>query len=67
MERKLETELLRKQVDGKVEFTSFESKEMNLKIELENLAAGNIDIALTPLRWFCKLRIKLFKRQPMKF
>jgi cytochrome c-type biogenesis protein CcmF len=47
--KKTETELLRKQVDGKVEFTSFESKEMNLKIELENLAAGTIDIALTPL------------------
>jgi cytochrome c-type biogenesis protein CcmF len=46
---KTETELLRKQVDGKVEFTSFESKEMNLKIELENLAAGNIDIVITPL------------------
>lgn len=47
--KKTETELLRKQTDGKVEFTSFESKEMNLKIELENLAAGNIDIAVTPL------------------
>lgn len=43
-----ETELLRKQVDGKVEFTSFESEEMNLKIELENLSAGTIDIALMP-------------------
>jgi cytochrome c-type biogenesis protein CcmF len=47
--KKTEMELLRKQVDGKVEFTSFESKEMNLKIELENLAAGNIDIVITPL------------------
>jgi len=47
--KKIETELLRKQTDGKVEFTSFESKELNIKIVLENLAAGNIDIAVTPL------------------
>ena len=47
--KKTETELLRKQTDGKVEFTSFESKEMNLKIELENLSAGVIDIALSAL------------------
>ncbi|HSW53548.1 MAG TPA: cytochrome c-type biogenesis CcmF C-terminal domain-containing protein [Ignavibacteriaceae bacterium] len=47
--KKTETELLRKQTDGKVEFTSFESKEMNLKIEMENLSAGIIDIALSAL------------------
>ncbi len=47
--KKTETELLRKQTDGKVEFTSFESKEMNLKIDLENLAAGVIDIAFSTL------------------
>jgi len=47
--KKIETELIRKVTGGQVEFTSFESKEMNLKIELENLAAGNIDIAVTPL------------------
>jgi len=47
--KKTETELLRKQIDGKVEFTSFESKEMNLKIEMENLSAGVIDIALSAL------------------
>jgi len=47
--KKTETELLRKQTDGKVEFTFFESKEMNLKIELENLAAGVIDIAFSNL------------------
>jgi cytochrome c-type biogenesis protein CcmF len=47
--KKTETELLRKQTDGKVEFTSFESKEMNLKINLENLAAGVIDIAFSTL------------------
>jgi len=33
----------------KVEFTSFESKEMNLKIGLENLSAGVIDLALSAL------------------
>jgi cytochrome c-type biogenesis protein CcmF len=47
--KKTETELLRKQISGQVEFTSFESKEMNLKIELENLSAGVIDIALSAL------------------
>jgi cytochrome c-type biogenesis protein CcmF len=47
--KKIETELLRKKIGEQIEFTSFESKEMNLKIELENLAAGNIDIAVTPL------------------
>ncbi len=47
--KKTETELLRKQTDGKVEFTSFESKEMNLKIEMENLSAGVIEIALSAL------------------
>ena len=47
--KKTETELLRKKVGEQIEFTSFESEEMNLKIELENLAAGNIDIAVTPL------------------
>ncbi len=46
--KKLETELLRKQIDGNVEFTSFESEELNLRIQLENLAAGKIDIAVTP-------------------
>ena len=47
--KKIETELLRKKVGEQIEFTSFESEEMNLKIELENLAAENIDIAVTPL------------------
>ena len=47
--KKTETELLRKQIDGKVEFTSFESKEMNLKIDLENLSAGVIEIAFSNL------------------
>ncbi len=47
--KKTETELLRKQIDGKIEFTSFESKEMNLKIDLENLSAGVIEIAFSSL------------------
>jgi cytochrome c-type biogenesis protein CcmF len=47
--KKTEIELLRKQIDGKIQFTSFESKEMNLKIDLENLAAGVIDIAFSTL------------------
>ncbi|MDH3269351.1 MAG: cytochrome C biogenesis protein, partial [Ignavibacteria bacterium] len=47
--KKTETELLRKQTDGKIEFTSFESKELNLKIDLENLAAGVIEIAFSSL------------------
>jgi cytochrome c-type biogenesis protein CcmF len=47
--KKMETELLRKKVGEQIEFTSFKSEEMNLKIELENLAAGVIDIAVTPL------------------
>jgi cytochrome c-type biogenesis protein CcmF len=47
--KKTETELLRKQTDGKIEFTSFESKELNLKIDLENLSAGVIEIALSSL------------------
>ena len=47
--KKIETELLRKQIDGKAEFTSFESKEMNLKIELENLSAGVIHLGVSSL------------------
>ena len=47
--KKVETELIRKQTSGRVEFTSFESEEMNLKINLENLSAGVIDIALSSL------------------
>lgn len=47
--KKVETELIRKLTNGQVEFTSFESKDMNLKIELENLSAGNIDIAVSSL------------------
>ncbi|MGB5529890.1 MAG: cytochrome c-type biogenesis CcmF C-terminal domain-containing protein, partial [Ignavibacteriaceae bacterium] len=47
--KKTETELLRKKVGEQIEFTSFESEEMNLKIELEILTADVIDIALSSL------------------
>lgn len=42
-----EVELFRKSVSGNVEFTSFSSDEMNLKIDLINLTAGNVEIALS--------------------
>jgi len=42
-----EVELLRKSVSGKVEFTSFISEEMNLKIDLINLTAGNVELGLS--------------------
>ncbi|MBT8380627.1 MAG: cytochrome c biogenesis protein CcsA [Ignavibacteria bacterium] len=44
-----EVELVRKVTGGEVSFSSFESEKMNLKIELENLTAGNVEIALSPL------------------
>jgi len=44
---KTETELFRKVKSGEVEFTSYQSKEMNLKIDLINLTAGNVEIALS--------------------
>jgi cytochrome c-type biogenesis protein CcmF len=42
-----EIELIRKVTGGEVSFSSFESEEMNLKIGLENLTAGNVEIALS--------------------
>jgi cytochrome c-type biogenesis protein CcmF len=44
-----EIELLRKQISGKIEFTSFESKEFDIKIKLANLTADNVDIALSKM------------------
>ncbi|MCZ6702904.1 MAG: cytochrome c biogenesis protein CcsA, partial [Ignavibacteria bacterium] len=41
-----ETELLRKQVNGNVEFTSYSSEEFDLKIDLVNLSASNIEISI---------------------
>jgi cytochrome c-type biogenesis protein CcmF len=45
--KKIETELQRKVTGGEVEFTSFESEDLNLKIGLENLTAGNVEISLS--------------------
>ncbi len=42
-----EIELLRKQISGKVEFTSFASEELDIKIKLVKLTAVNVEIALS--------------------
>jgi cytochrome c-type biogenesis protein CcmF len=42
-----EIELVRKVTGGEISFSSFESEELNLKIGLENLTAGNVEIALS--------------------
>jgi len=47
--KKEEIELLRKVTSGDVEFTSFSSEEMNLKIDLVNLTAGNVEIEVSDL------------------
>ena len=44
-----EIELLRKQVSGKIEFTSFASDEFDIKIKLANLTADNVEIALSKM------------------
>jgi len=44
-----EIELLRKQISGKVEFTSFASEELDIKIKLVKLTADNIEIALSKM------------------
>jgi len=44
-----EIELLRKQISGKVEFTSFASEEFDIKIKLVKLTADNIEIALSKI------------------
>jgi cytochrome c biogenesis factor len=44
-----EFELKRKSIGGKLEFTSESFKDLNLKVELLNLQAGKIDIALSSL------------------
>jgi len=46
---KKEFELKRKSISGKTEFTSESIKELNIKIDLLNLLAGKIDIALSAL------------------
>jgi cytochrome c-type biogenesis protein CcmF len=47
--KKIETELLRKKVGEQIEFTSFKSEEMNLKLDLESLTSSVIDIAISAL------------------
>ncbi len=42
--KKDEVELLRKQSGGGVEFTAYESKELNLKLQLVNLSATGIEV-----------------------
>ena len=44
-----EVELIRKVESGKVSFSSFESEELNVRIDLENLTADNVEIALSTL------------------
>lgn len=44
-----EIELLRKQISGKIEFTSFASNEFDIKIQLANLTADNVEIALSKM------------------
>lgn len=44
-----EIELLRKQVSGEVEFTSFASEEFDIKIKLANLTASKIEITLSKM------------------
>lgn len=39
-----EVELLRKQSGGEVEFTAYESKDLNLKLQLANLSASGIEL-----------------------
>ena len=39
-----EVELLRKQSGGDVEFTAYESKDLNLKLQLANLSASGIEL-----------------------
>ncbi|AFH50789.1 Cytochrome c-type biogenesis protein F [Ignavibacterium album JCM 16511] len=42
--KKDEVELLRKQSGGEVEFTAYESKDLNLKLQLANLSATGIEL-----------------------
>ncbi|MEJ5262099.1 MAG: cytochrome c-type biogenesis CcmF C-terminal domain-containing protein [Ignavibacterium sp.] len=42
--KKEEVELLRKQNGGEVEFTAYESKDLNLKLQLTNLSATGIEL-----------------------
>jgi cytochrome c-type biogenesis protein CcmF len=44
-----EIELLRKQISGKIEFTSFASEEFDINMKLVNLTANNVEIALSKM------------------
>lgn len=44
-----EIELLRKQISGKIDFTSFASEEFDIKIKLIKLTADNVEIALSKM------------------
>jgi cytochrome c-type biogenesis protein CcmF len=44
-----EIELLRKQISNKVEFTTFESEEFDIKLKLASLTADNVEIALSKI------------------
>ena len=44
-----EVELLRKVTGGEVEFTSYSSEDFDLKLQLVNLTAGNIELNLSKL------------------
>ncbi len=43
------TELLRKQINGNIEFTSYSSEQFDLKIVLVNLSASNIKISISKI------------------
>jgi len=43
------TELLRKQINGNIEFTSYSSEQFDLKIDLVNLSASNIKISISKI------------------
>lgn len=47
--KKDEVELLRKQSGGEVEFTAYESKDLNLKLQLTNLSASGIELIASSL------------------
>jgi cytochrome c-type biogenesis protein CcmF len=53
-----EIELLRKQISGKVEFTSFVSEEFDINLKLANLTADNVEIALSKMSEVADERIE---------
>ena len=53
-----EIELLRKQISGKIEFTSFVSEEFDINLKLANLTADNVEIALSKMSKVAEERIE---------